>query len=206
MTRDFNGKSRFADAARAGHSNKPLVCHETDHLTDLVVSTDQIRGGRRQVGPSRDRIGTSGGRFRPRRPDGGRAARTDIARELIAAANDCANNIVARKSFAQGLYLRVQIVLLDNPPRPDPRHQLAFADDGTVGLDQRHEHIESASAELQRLTVGKNFAPPRHHPKRAELEAGRRFALGFHGRRLYPTFSGQFRSFLAEIRYTAPSA
>jgi hypothetical protein len=80
--------------------------------------------------------------------------------------------------------LGVQIVLLDDTARPHPAHQLVFADDGPVGLDQRHEHIESTPPELHRPAVGENFAALRQDPETAELEARRRFGYGIHGRRL----------------------
>jgi transposase len=43
----------------------------------------------------------------------------------------------ARHRLAQGSDLGVQIVFFDDPVRPDPAHQLVFADDSTVSLDQR---------------------------------------------------------------------
>jgi hypothetical protein len=80
--------------------------------------------------------------------------------------------------------LRVQIILLDDPARPDAADQLVFADDGPVGLDQHHEHIESTPAELYRPAVGENFAALRQDPETTELEARRHFGHGIHGRRL----------------------
>jgi len=81
-------------------------------------------------------------------------------------------------------YLGVQIVVLDDPARPDTAHQLVFADDGAVGLDQHHEHIESAPAEFHRPAVGEYFAALRQDPETAELEPRRRFGPVIHGRLL----------------------
>jgi len=53
-----------------------------------------------------------------------------------------------------------------------------------LALDQRHEHVESAPAELKRPAVGENRAALRQDPETAELEARRRFGYGIHGWRL----------------------
>jgi hypothetical protein len=63
-------------------------------------------------------------------------------------------------------------------PGQDAADQLVFTDDGPVGFDQHHEHIESKPA------VGENFAALRQDPETAELEARRRLGYGIHGRRL----------------------
>jgi len=62
--------------------------------------------------------------------------------------------------------------------------RLVFADDGAVGLDQHHEHIESAPAEFHRPAVGEYFAALRQDPETAELEPRRRFGPVIHGRLL----------------------
>jgi hypothetical protein len=40
--------------------------------------------------------------------------------------------------------------VLDDPVRPYAPHQRVFADDGSARLDQRHQRIEGAPAELDR--------------------------------------------------------
>jgi hypothetical protein len=45
----------------------------------------------------------------------------------------------------------LQIVLVDDPIGPDARHQRVFVDDRTARLDQRHQYVEGAAAELDRL-------------------------------------------------------
>jgi hypothetical protein len=42
VARDFEGKSCFGDASRAGQGDEPMVGHEADHLPDLDISADQI--------------------------------------------------------------------------------------------------------------------------------------------------------------------
>jgi hypothetical protein len=114
----------------------------------------------------------------------GSRARANLAPELVTATNDGPNEVVVRESLAQRLYLGVQIIVLDDPARPDPAHQLVFADDRPVGLDQQQKHIESTPAEFHPPTVGENFAALRQDPKATEFEARRRFGYGIHNRRL----------------------
>src|SRR5215831_14598044 len=114
----------------------------------------------------------------------GSGARTNFAPELVTATNNIPNEVVIRESLAERLYLGVKIVVLDDPARPDPAHQLVFADDRPVGLDQHQKHIESTPTEFQRATVGENFAALRQDPKATEFEARRRFGYGIHNRRL----------------------
>src|SRR5215831_11211459 len=114
----------------------------------------------------------------------GSRARANFAPELVTATNDGLNEVVVRGSLTQRLYLGVQIVVLDDPARPDPAHQLVFTDDRSVGLDQHQKHIESTPTEFQRATVGENFAALRQDPKATEFEARRRFGYGIDNRRL----------------------
>jgi hypothetical protein len=84
----------------------------------------------------------------------------------------------------QRLNLGVQIIFLDDSARPDPAHQLVFADDGPIGPDQHDEHIECTPAELHQPTVSENFAALRQDPETIKLEALRGFGYGIHGRRV----------------------
>jgi hypothetical protein len=101
--------------------------------------------------------------------------------ELIAATGDRTDQVGVGQSYAERPDLGAQIALFDDPTRPGAADQLVFADDGPVGLDQRHKHVEGAPAELYRPTVGKNFAAMRQDPETAELDARRRFGHGIHG-------------------------
>jgi hypothetical protein len=111
----------------------------------------------------------------------GPAAHTNLAGELVAATGDRPDQIGVRQGYAQRPYLGAQIAFFDDPARPDAADQLVLADDRPVGLDQRHEHIEGAPAELYRPAVGENFAAMRQDPETAELDARRRFGHGIHG-------------------------
>jgi len=50
------------------------------------------------------------------------------------------------------------------PASPDAAHQLVLADDRPRRLDQRHQQIESASAEFDRPAIREKFAAMRHDP------------------------------------------
>jgi hypothetical protein len=53
------------------------------------------------------------------------------------------------------------------------RHQRVLADNLSARLDQRHQHVESASAELDRPAVGKQLAAMWQHPETSESDARR---------------------------------
>jgi hypothetical protein len=45
-------------------------------------------------------------------------------------------------------------VLLNNSVGPDAGHQRVLVDDGAARIDQRHQQVEGAAAELDRLAIG----------------------------------------------------
>jgi len=91
---------------------------------------------------------------------------------------------VVRQRYAQRLDLGAQITLFDDPAGPSAADQLVLADDCSVRLDQCHQHVEGAPAELYRPAVGKNFAAMRQDPEAADLDARRCFGHGIHKARL----------------------
>jgi hypothetical protein len=100
-----------------------------------------------------------------------RRERADLSGELVASSRNRADQVAIRsEGVAQGRDLEVQTVLLDNPVRPDSFHERIFGDDSPSPLDQRHQHIKGATAEVDRLTVGEEFAATRHDPEVAELD------------------------------------
>jgi len=64
--------------------------------------------------------------------------------------------------------LDLQVVLLDDLPRPDPRQQLVLGDDISPGGGQHAEDVESPVAEPHRNSVAREFPPPEVEPKPAE--------------------------------------
>jgi hypothetical protein len=90
---------------------------------------------------------------------------------LVAAPSDCLNKVaVAPECFAQRRDLNLEDAFLDDSPRPDSLHQLVFAEDFAMGLDEGHQHVKRTPAELDWLAVGKQFAAMRHDPETAELD------------------------------------
>ena len=87
---------------------------------------------------------------------------------------------MVRQRYAQRLDLGAQITLFDDPAGPSAADQLVLADDCPVCLDQRHQHVEGAPAELYRPAFGKNFAAMRQDPETAELDARRCLERGIH--------------------------
>ena len=182
--RSFEGESRLADALRPGQRDEPMVGHKADHFLDLTVSADEIRCRCGKVRRSARRTRQVPGRRRFCLLALGCRMRANFAPELVTATHYRPDEVMVRESLAQRLYLGVQIVLPDDPARPDPAHQLVFADDGPVGLDKHDERIESAPAEFNRPAVGENRAALREDRETPELEARRRFGYRIHGRRL----------------------
>jgi hypothetical protein len=104
---------------------------------------------------------------------------------LIAAPGDCADERALRpEGGAQGCNLGCQTIFLDDPARPHAGHQRVFADDGSARLDQRHQNIEGAAAELDRSAVSKQLAVFRQHSETTERHAQRRVGSGIHRMRL----------------------
>src|SRR5260370_35041626 len=91
-----------------------------------------------------------------------RRSDADLAGELITAPGDRPDEIAVRaESGAQCRNLNLQIVLLDDAIRPYALHHSALADDRSLRIDQCHEHVKSAPADLDWSSVGKELAAVR---------------------------------------------
>jgi hypothetical protein len=154
LARQREGQRRLADAAGSGQRDKPMRGREVEDFAEFLLAADQFGNRLRYVGQRQDRRGR-----RHRRAEGRVRARgeyADFTGELVAASDDGADQLlVGTERLAQCPNLGVKIILLDNPVRPDPRHQYVFADDGPRRLDQHQQHIQRAAAELDRPVVGK---------------------------------------------------
>ena len=105
----------------------------------------------------------------------------DLAGELIAASSNRADQLPLRsEGGAQRRNLDLEGVLLNDPVRPGARHQLVFADNGTMRLDQCQQQVEGTAAELDWLVVGKQLTAKRQHLETAEGKACRWFCGGVH--------------------------
>jgi hypothetical protein len=59
--------------------------------------------------------------------------------------------------------LHLEIILLHGLSGPPAFHELGLRDQHSAGVDQRHQHIERAAAELDRLAVRRQLALPAAH-------------------------------------------
>src|SRR5207248_9456445 len=99
------------------------------------------------------------GRGRPWNTHG---ARADLAGELVTSPRNRTDEVTIRaEGFAQRGNRALQAVFLDGPASPAAAHQLVFADDSPWRLDQRHQHVEIASAEFDRPAVSQQVAAMR---------------------------------------------
>jgi hypothetical protein len=89
-------------------------------------------------------------------------------------------NALLSKALSQRRDLGLQAVLLDDPARPDAFHERILADHRSACLDQHHQHVERAPAELQRPAIGEELAAVRQDPETAEFDRCRRYWDGFH--------------------------
>ena len=67
-----------------------------------------------------------------------------------------------------------------------PRHQLILAEGGATGLDQRHQNVERAAADLDPPAVDEQFAAMRQRLEAPERDRGMGLGNGLHRRRLCP--------------------
>ena len=114
-----------------------------------------ITGGTRGMGLSHGRVlAEHGARVVLGEYLASSAGRTHVAGELVTATRDRADQVWFTQGYAQRPDLSPQIALFYDPSWPDAADEFVFGDDGSVGLDQRHEHIKGPPAELYRPTVG----------------------------------------------------
>jgi hypothetical protein len=60
---------------------------------------------------------------------------------------------ILAQNLSQCRNLHLQIAFLDYRVRPDAAYNLIFRDDGAGRIDQHHQKIECAAAELDRLPI-----------------------------------------------------
>lgn len=150
-----------------------MRAHEVDDLGELVIPSDQLRNRLRHIGwrkrSRRHLLGTEAGALIvPVRPS------LYLTKELVAASRDRADQVAVRaQDGPQRRDVGLQVVFLDDPVGPYARHDRVFGDHRPARLDQCHQDIECADAELNRLAVSNYFAAMRQHPEPPELYARR---------------------------------
>ena len=174
---DLEAQTRLADASGTRQGDEAAGGGEAEDLLERDGAADQFGNRLRQV---RRWTGRSGLK------DDGRACnrlrlricrdRAYHAGELVASSGDRADQAaIRREGVAQCRDLDVQVVLFDDLVRSDTLDQRVFAHHSPRRLDQRHQHIEGAPAEMDRSTIGKELAAVRQNPETAELHCRRRF-------------------------------
>jgi hypothetical protein len=89
----------------------------------------------------------------------------DLPNELVPASGDRADQVaVPAQDRPQRRDVSLQIVFLDDAVGPYPAHQRVLGDYHPACLDERHQDVECAAAELNRLTVSNDFAAIRNRP------------------------------------------
>ena len=183
---------RLADAAGAGQGDEPMRGGKAQDLVENVIPANQLGNRLRQVrrrqlpgdppvGTGFAGIGLRGGYCRA--GIGLRAARygVDLGRKLVAASGHGTDQIAIRtESGAQRRNLPLEIIFLDDPIGPHARHQRILGNHCAVRLDQRHQHVKGATAELDRPAVGEQFAAMRQQEETPERDARRCFGSGIH--------------------------
>ena len=109
----------------------------------------------------------------------------DLAGELVAASRDGTDQIAIRtESGTQRRNLPLEIIFLDDPIGPHARHQRILGNHCATRLDQRHQHVKGATAELDRPAVSEQFAAMRQQQETPERDARKCFGGGIHRPRL----------------------
>jgi hypothetical protein len=105
----------------------------------------------------------------------------DFAGELVTASGHGTDQIAIRtESGAQRRNLPLEIIFLDDPIGPHARHQRILRNHCATRLDQRHQHVEGATAELDRPAIGEQLAAMREKEETPERDARRCFRNGMH--------------------------
>jgi hypothetical protein len=160
-----------------------MGANQAHDFRDLSITANQLGNRRRQVRRRRGRRGLR--RDNPRTGALVQACRQnpDLAGELVTASRDCADELALRREGgAQRRNLGCHTIFPDDPARPHARHQRVLADDGSAALDQRHQHVERAPAELDRPAVGEQLAAVRQQLEATERDTRRWLGGGIHSR------------------------
>ena len=94
-----------------------------------------------------------------------------LLREFVTSPGDRADQVAVRpEGSTQRRDLRLQIIFLNNPARPDTLNQRVLAHHGPSRLDQGHQQVKRATAKFHPPIVGKQFASLHQDPETAEVQ------------------------------------
>src|SRR5207253_11032753 len=139
----LEAQPRLADAAGTGQGYEPVRDNQIHHE------------GERRIPPYQ--LGQVSGKVRRVRRGGGtgRDGSSDLAGELVASAGHRPDEIALGAEYlAQCGDLRLEVVLVDDPVGPYPAQQLVLAEDSATGVEEGHEGVEGAPAEVDRQAIG----------------------------------------------------
>jgi hypothetical protein len=154
---------------------------QAQDLAQLIVPANQLGNRLRQICWRQRRCGQRRRHSCASALVWARRQNAGFAGELVAAPGDGADQIpLCAKGSAQCRDLGLQAVFLDDAVWPHPRHQRVLGDNPAARLDQRHQDVEGAPAELDRPAVGEQLAAVRRYPETSEREARRCFGSAFH--------------------------
>jgi hypothetical protein len=183
---------RLADAAGAGQGDEPMRGGKAQDFVKNGIPANQLGNRLRQVRrrqlPGEPPVGTGfvGIGLRGCYCRAGIGLRVsgygaDFAGELVTASGHGADQIAVRaEGRAQCRNLPLEIIFLDDPIGPHARHQRILGNHCSVRLDQRHQHVERATAELDRPAIGEQLAVMRQQEETPERDARRCFGRGIH--------------------------
>ena len=105
----------------------------------------------------------------------------DLSGELVTASGYGPDQIAIHpESGTQCRNLPLEIIFLDDPLGPHPRHQSVLGNHSATRLNQRHQHVKGATAEFDRPAIGEQFAAMRQQQEASERDTRRCFGGGIH--------------------------
>jgi hypothetical protein len=165
---------------------------EAQDLAENVIAANQLGNRLRQVRRRQLRgdrpvstglaaIGLRGGYCRARIGLRAGGWGIDPGGKLVTASGERTDQIAIRtESGTQSRNLQLQIIFLDDPIGPHAGHQSIFGNYCSPRLDQRHQQVKGAPAELDRPAIGEQLAATRQQQKAPERDARRCFGNGVH--------------------------
>ena len=136
-----------------------MLGNQVHGVLELGLPADQLRNGLGKI--RRRREHRRGGRGR--RP-------ADLARELIATPGHCPDEVtIGAERLSKRRDLGLEVVLLDDPVGPYPAQQLVLAEDSATGVEEGHEGVEGAPAEVDRQAIGEQLSAMADHLKAAKF-------------------------------------
>jgi len=144
LLRQLQRQTCLAATAHARQRQEPRVAQQRRALRELPRAADELRALLRQI--ARHGLGQRLGDL---------GAIVERGDEAIAASRDRRDHALAEQ-LAQGADIHLEVAFLDHEARPHDVEQFVLGDRAVAPLDERHQHVERAGAELDRLARVRN--------------------------------------------------